>query len=350
MWLITLRDLQWRRRRFAIAIGATALVFAMALVIAGIAASFRAEAARTVAAVGADAWVTSEDVTGPFTTFASLPIEHEQTLEMDSAVRTADPLIVLRQTYLTGGGGAKDVTLIGHRPGGLGTPPVARGRPAASQREIAVDASAKFDLGETFVVGTTSFTVVGVTEGLHFFAGLPAAYVVLPDAQELAFGGTEFVTAFVTEGVPTGLIPSLKVSTNENARKDLMRPLLSAIQTIDLCQLLLWAVAAAIIGSVVYLSALERVRDFAVLKATGASTRSLYAGLALQAILVSLVAGALAVGIAHAIGPTFPLAVEIPTGSYALLPGVALIVGILASIAGLRRTATVDPALAFGGP
>jgi putative ABC transport system permease protein len=349
MWLITLRDLQWRRRRFGIAIGATALVFAMALVIAGIAASFRAEAVRTVRAVGADAWVTSERVTGPFTNFASIPASQEKTLATDPGVREADPLIVLRQTYLAGGK-PKDVTLIGFRADGLGMPPVARGRPPRATHEIAVDSSAGFELGRRFVVGSTEFSVVGVTEGLHFFAGLPAAYVPLSDAQEVAFGGGDFVTAFVTKGVPTRSIPGLKVTGNENARQDLMRPLLSAIQTIDLCQLLLWVVAAAIIGSVVYLSALERVRDFAVLKATGASTRSLYAGLALQAVIVSIVAGALAVGIARAIGPMFPLAVEIPSGSYALLPGVALLVGILASFAGLRRTASVDPAVAFGAP
>ena len=349
MWIITLRDLQWRRRRFAIAIGATGMVFAMALVIAGIAASFRAEAVRTVEAVGADAWVTSEDVTGPFTTFATIPMTHEAALEDDPDVGRADPLIVLRQTYLTGKG-PKDVNLIGHREDGLGTPPVARGRVPRALREVAVDESTGLDLGETFDVGTTGFTVVGVTEGLHFFAGIPAAYVLLADAQELAFGGQDITTVFVTEGVPTVPIPGLKFGTNEDAGTDLMRPLLSAIQTIDLCQILLWVVAAAIIGSVVYLSALERVRDFAVLKATGSSTRSLYAGLALQSILVSLVAGAIAIGIAHALGPTFPLAVEIPVRSYALLPGVALVVGLLASIGGLRRAASVDPALAFGGP
>jgi len=349
MWLITLRDLQWRRRRFAIAIGATAMVFAMALVIAGIAASFRAEAVRTVEAIGADAWVTSEEVTGPFSTFATLPRSHEETLEADPNVRRADPLIVLRQTYLAGTG-TKDVTLIGYTEDGMGTPPVARGRTPSSVREIALDSSAGFDLQDTFVVGATGFTVVGVTEGLHFFAGLPAGFVLLADAQELAFGGQDFVTSFVTEGVPTEAIPGLKVSSNENARVDLMRPLLSAIQTIDLCQLLLWFVAAAIIGSVVYLSALERVRDFAVLKATGASSRSLYAGLAMQSVLVSLLAGALGIGIAHALAPTFPLSVEIPTGSYAVLPGVALVVGLLASIGGVRRAASVDPALAFGGP
>ena len=35
MWLVSLRDLQWRRRRFLIAVVATALVFAMSLLMAG---------------------------------------------------------------------------------------------------------------------------------------------------------------------------------------------------------------------------------------------------------------------------------------------------------------------------
>ena len=43
---------------------------------------------------------------------------------------------------------------------------------------------------------------------------------------------------------------------------------------------LLWIVAALIVGSVIYLSALERTRDFAVFKAVGVSTRSVIAGLA----------------------------------------------------------------------
>jgi putative ABC transport system permease protein len=40
---------------------------------------------------------------------------------------------------------------------------------------------------------------------------------------------------------------------------------------------------------------------------------------------------------------------EISAGSYVLLPIVAVVVGLLASLAGLRRAVGVDPALAFGG-
>jgi putative ABC transport system permease protein len=44
-----------------------------------------------------------------------------------------------------------------------------------------------------------------------------------------------------------------------------------------------------------YMSALERVRDFAVLKAVGATTRTLVLSLAAEAVLTCLIAAALAI-------------------------------------------------------
>jgi putative ABC transport system permease protein len=46
----------------------------------------------------------------------------------------------------------------------------------------------------------------------------------------------------------------------------------------------------------------------------------------------------------------FPMRVDVPEGAYLLLPAVAVGIGLLASVAGLRRAISVDPALAFGGP
>jgi putative ABC transport system permease protein len=36
--------------------------------------------------------------------------------------------------------------------------------------------------------------------------------------------------------------------------------------------------------------------------------------------------------------------------AYLALPAIAVAIGLLASVAGLRRAVAVDPALAFGGP
>ena len=115
-------------------------------------------------------------------------------------------------------------------------------------------------------------------------------------------------------------------------------------------KILLWIVAACIIGSIVYLSAMERTRDFAVFKATGTSNGALGGGLALQAVILAVAAAVLASVIAMLLAPVFPLPVEIPTSAFVILFGIAIAVGLLASLAGLRRAVKVEPALAFGGP
>ena len=53
--------------------------------------------------------------------------------------------------------------------------------------------------------------------------------------------------------------------------------------------------------------------------------------------------------LAAAISPSFPFPVETPLWAYTQLSVVALIVGLVASLAGVRRIARIDPALAFGG-
>jgi putative ABC transport system permease protein len=100
----------------------------------------------------------------------------------------------------------------------------------------------------------------------------------------------------------------------------------------------------------VYLSALERLRDFAVFKAIGVPARSILAGLALQAVVVALLAAALGAILAQLLAPLFPMLVVVPASAYMALPVVAIVIGLLASLAGLRRAVSVDPALAFGGP
>jgi putative ABC transport system permease protein len=129
-----------------------------------------------------------------------------------------------------------------------------------------------------------------------------------------------------------------------------MRPLRVAVDAITIVAVLLWILAALIVGSVVYLSALERLRDFAVFKAIGVSTRSILTGLALQAVVLALLAAVVGVILSQLLAPLFPMNVVVPMRAYISLPVIAIAIGLLASAAGLRRAVAVDPALAFGGP
>lgn len=348
MWFISFRDLQYRQRRFMIAITGTALVFAMGLLGSGMSASFRAEVARTMDAVGADAWVIPRGSAGPFSSFGLLEAGRARAIARMPSVERADPIAIVHHSIALADR-TLDVTVIGARTDGLGTPPVVEGRVMQGPAELVADRSAGFALGEQIDIGGGVVTIVGLTDGLSLNAGTPNIYARLADLQLAMFDGDRVATAIVTRGIPARAPAGLSVITDEAARADVLRPLKKAIGAIDMVRFLLWLVAASIIGAIVYLSTLERVRDFAVLRAVGASARELFTGLAAQAVVVSVGAAVVSVGIALALAPMFPLPIEIPRSALLLLPLVAIAVGIVASTTGLRRATSVDPALAFGG-
>src|SRR4051812_4885552 len=115
-WLIALRDLQWGRRRFAVAVTATSVVFAIGLLMSGVSASFHNEIQRTVSAIGADGWLVRADSFGPFTGPSTMPAARAQMARRLPGVRRADPIAVLRASTHTPRRGS--VNLLGVVPGG----------------------------------------------------------------------------------------------------------------------------------------------------------------------------------------------------------------------------------------
>ena len=89
-------------------------------------------------------------------------------------------------------------------------------------------------------------------------------------------------------------------------------------------------------------------------KAIGVPTRSILAGLALQAVVVALLAAVLGVILAQALAPLFPMIVVMPMRAYLALPAIAIAVGLLASGAGFtarcggRSRASVRRSLSHG--
>jgi putative ABC transport system permease protein len=342
VWLITLRDLQWRSRRFAIAVVATALVMALALLLAGVSASFDNEIGRTVRAFRADAWLVAGGSFGPFTGPVAFAADRAEAIRREPGVERADPVAILAATTTTPE--KRNVNVLGIVPGGAGAPPDSE---ALGPGAAIVDDSFRLEPGDRVVLNGSSFRIAGLVHGLTYFAGVPTAIVSLAEAQRIGLDGRPLATAIVTEGTPEIPPTGFTMLSNGDVERDLERPVRQAKQTIALIRWLLWAVAAGIIGAIVYLSVLERLSDFAVLKAIGVSTRTLVAGLVLQAVLLAAAAAALAIGLEAAMAPASELAVEVPLSTFISLPLVAATIGTLASLVALRRAIVVDPALAF---
>jgi len=347
VWNITLRNMQFRARQLLLAIVGTALVFAMALLVTGLKEAFKTEADQAIASVGGDAWVVPAGTEGPFTGLNFMEAERADDIRAVPGVRNADPMLLVPQT-IRKGSSVKNLVAVGHRVGRLGEPRPEEGRRSRARGEVVADKKLGFGLGDTFTVSGSKFKAVGLVSGHTLAGGQPMVYLPIEDLWSLLHAGTVAKAVLIT-GTPRSLPHGYKALSREQVRDDLLRPLRSAESAINNTRLLLWLVAAVIVGAVMYMSALERVRDFAVLKAVGASTRTLVLSLAAEAVLACFIAAALAIGFAQLLLPIFPLPITYTLGAYAVLPVIAVAVGVLASLAGVRRAVRTDPATAFAG-
>lgn len=351
--LPSLRDLQGRARRFVLSACATGLILGLALMMSGVANSFSIEASRTVRAVGAKTWLVRSGSPGPFTAPAPFPLNDVSALRQRPGFSSAAPLLVgvavatLPSTQERAATPAsRDVNVLGVLPGRLGSPVVAAGRALSHAGEAVVDDATHARVGDRISLNGALFRVVGVVRGVSYFAGQPVVFVDIHDLDAMEHATVASAVLLDTRSpAPVHGFTALDTAAVE---ADLHRPIAQADQTITLIEALLWLVAAAIIAAVVYLSALERQVEFAVLKSFGTPNTYLFAGLVFEAVVMALASAAIGYGAELALAPTAALAVHVSLGDYLAVPALALVVGVIASFLPARRAARVDPALAFG--
>lgn len=347
MFTVTARDLQYRWRRFLIGVLITALVFGVAFIFDGVKNAVRNEATRIVNVFGADAWVVTANSSGSFLSTKVMPASVSQQVASSPGVKRAAPVIVGRTTLPLHS--PLDVNLVGYVPGGLGRPPVSAGREIRRPGEAVVGSGVDLQVGDRLDLSGVRLRVVGRADGFRFLFGVPTVFVSLPDAQAMQFGGQPLATAIPVVGKPQSLPPGLVARSGPQAVSDIRRGIKGGVKTIDFVSLLLWLTTIGIIGSVIYLAALERTRDFAVFGAVGVPRRQVVGGLVIEALFLAVLSAVLALPISYlvSLGLVFPA--EVGATEVLRLFAVAIVVGLLASLAAVRKVLTADPALAFRG-
>ena len=349
MLTITLADLRYRYRQFLIAVVGAGVVMGMAVLLSGLAHGFSTEIDKTVGAVGADRWLLSEKANGRLTAVATFDAAMVDQVAAAPGVTDAQGLVFLPNEAVHAGSKLVTVNVMGVVPGRLGSPVAVHGHGLTGPAQVVVDNRTHIALGSTMQIGSTRFDVVGTVRDRTLGAGLPVVYVPLPDAQQTLFGGQQIVTAVATKGVPQTVPPTLRSLTPVQLRNETLKTLSAGVKSIENCRILMWAVAAIIVAALIYVSALQRVRDFAVLKALGSSSAALFASLCMQAVLITLLAALFGLIMSTVATGIFPQQVDVPGSAYVLLPIVAVGVGVIASLVALRRATGADPVAAFGG-
>ena len=345
IWLLSRRDLRWRWRRLVMALAGTTVAFALTLVLTGVREGVDLEANRTVESLGADAFVVSDSVTGPFTSLGQIPAAWADQLSQGAGIEDAAAVVSVRHRVESAP--ATDVYLVGAVPGRVGMPDVSEGRAPQREGEAAIGSAADRRIGDRVEVGGRDLEIVGIVSGASVWLTVPVLYTTLSEAQALVFGGEPAATVLLTRGVPDQLPDGLKILTPSEAVSDLLQPLETAVDTISFIQVLLWIMAATIVGSMLYISALDRARDFAVLKAFGTRNSTLAGTLVFEAFVISTVSALGALALSRPLGTLHPAVVSLPAWTVFALIAFALAVGAVGALAGARRAVAVDPAEAF---
>jgi putative ABC transport system permease protein len=315
---------------------AASLTLALALLLSGVSAALNNEVDRTVSSFHADGWLVLAGSSGPFSSPTPFSAAWAGRVAQLPGVRSASAVVIGVAT--TGGSQVRQVNVNGLSSGA-----------APRVGTVLADDSLGLSPGSDVTLNGVHLRVVGLLHGRTYFAGTPTVVTTLRDAQRILFNGLPLITAIVTRGTPGTVPRALSMLSNVQTREDLRRPVARATRTLSLIRILLWLIAAAIIGTFIYLSARERTRELAVLKAIGVTSRDLVLGLALQAVAVALSAAVLGIGLEAVFAPASELPVEVPTAGYLLLPLIAVGIGLVASAAAVRRALAIDPAHAFGG-
>ncbi len=350
MLAVTFADLWFRARQFLIAVVGVGLVLALALDLSGLADGFHAEVESTVDAVGATSWVMAAAAQGRMTAIAAFPAAEVGAVAREPGVHRASPVLFApEQVVLVAGKTApQTVSLMGVQPGGLGDPQVVTGHGLSGPAQAVVDSKLHAPVGSVLRLGGHPYRVVGVVDGLTMDGGTPTVYMPLATVQRAVTGGRPLITAVATAGRPATVPAGLVVLAPSAVVGDTVSALGTVVSSIDNTRSLMWLIAAAIVASMLYVAALERKRDFAVLKALGSSSRTLFFSLVVEAVVVTLFAAILAEFLATFMGPLFSQPIDITPGARLVLPLIAVTVGVIASLSALRRVTGADPATAFG--
>lgn len=344
---LSLRDMQFRAAQFLTTTLATAVVFSVVLVMNGLSGQFTAEARSTVLRFGADSWVVEDRDGGAFTSRSLLPDSLADDLVTSGAAGTTGPVAIGLNTVRLDNK-SRLVRTVGYVPGRLGAPSLVQGRLLDGPGQLVATREAGLHVDDTIEVGRQSLTVVGLTERMTVTGGLPLLFVHLKDAQAILQDGHAVATAVLVRG-PLGHLPDgYKAMSPEETSADSVRPMEVTMSALRLIALLLWAAGTVLIGAFVYVSAIGRLRDFAVMKALGGSATQLLRGVAVQSLLLALAAAATGASLANLYIPRFPVYLDPPDAAYVQLFLLAAGSGLLASVGGIRKAVRVDPAVAFG--
>lgn len=395
---LALKDIRRHLGKFIATIVGVAMLLAIVLVMNGIYRGNIADGVWLIDNTASDLWVVEHGRGGPFNESSRIPLDSRESVAATPGVVRASALVIYSAQREIGGRD-QQFTIIGYDVfGGLGGPArIVRGRSIeAPHYELVADAKLGLALGDKVPLGTHDYTVVGIMQGAVDASGNPVIYLSLPDAQQVQFQqdnralvaaraanlqrleragysaeqAVRLLPLLSTAGdtvnaVLVQLAPGadgvrvaqhirdwlyFNVYTTAEQRNLMLEGRLARISAVlGLFRALLLIVSIVIVGLIIYVLTIEKIRSIATLKLIGASNWVIVRLIMEQSMALTLASFAVAYGLRDLIAPGFPRSLAFVAHDTAITFGVMLVGGVLASGMAIWHALRTPPQMALGG-
>jgi len=398
---LALKDIRRHLGRFLATLAGVAMLLAIVLVMNGIYRGNIEDGVWLIENTATDLWVVEGGRGGPFNEPSRLPQDSYRSVAATPGVESASPLVVYtaQRALRDGDARSQQFTVVGYDVhSGLGRPGrLVQGRAlAAPHWEMVADRKLGLRLGEEATLGNDRYRVVGLTQGAVDASGNPLMYLSLPDAQKVQFEQDPHAIVAsraatlqrlerigVRDAQATALLPLLSdsgstinavlvrlrpsadearvaqhvrdwlhfdVYTTAQERTLMLEGRLARMSSVlGLFRALLVLVSIVIIGLVVYVLTIEKIRSIATLKLIGAPNHLIVRLIMTQSMLLTLGAFALAYALREGIAPGFPRTLAFASIETGTTLAVMLLGGVLASLLAVWHALRTPAQLALGG-
>lgn len=351
---VALRDLRFARGRFILIGSVVTLITILVGFLSGLTGGLAAQNISGVLSIPADRIVFSAPAAGSTgASFSDSTISAAQagTWRSTSGVTSAEP-IGITQTRAEHGDARAAIALFGVRPGFDSASPTADG-------SLSLSTSAATDLGvstgDSVTIAGTSYRVQSIA-GDWWYSHTPVVKMALNDwqAYSKATGSPDaFATVLAVSGAPDWATATDRTGTDAQTTLGSLAAISafkSEVGSLLMMVALLFGISALVIGAFFTVWTMQRKGDIAVLKALGASTRSLVRDALGQALIVLVIGIGLGIAVVALLGTLAGGALPFMLSPLTtLLPGVIMIaLGLAGAAFALRSVTSADPLTALG--
>lgn len=349
--------------RLLISVSGITFAILLILVIESLYQGFRKEAGSIVERMPADVWVAQQGASELYFSQSMLPADTADTVRGIEGVRSAYPMLARRWAVDVDGREALAFLMAVDTP--VGVPPMSTLPRAPEQGEIFIDRilarKTALGLGDELVLDDTTFTVGAIANlGHNLYSQM--ALISWQDAQALLDVGGHISYLLIavdpagdSKDVAASInrdLPAVDAFTREEFAAQNQASVDGFLPIISVLKVLAFVVGIAVVGLTIYAATVERIREYGILKAIGASHLALFRIVIGQSLLVG-VAGFIW-GVPLAYGTTWLAREAVPEWStlfrwqdVALVLVAALIMSGVAAYLPIQRVARVDPAVVF---